>query len=78
MLRGRAWGIGVEKIGIKGGGQECPPYTFTAKGKDRRDFSQRPLFNVGNDLLSPHTFTCSTMGAADGISARDGGTSKRK
>src|SRR5712692_2552815 len=56
------------KVRVKGGGQECPLYTFSAKGKGRRDFSQRPLFYAGNDLLS-HTLSRAVQSALRGLTS---------
>src|SRR5579859_233489 len=38
------------------------------KGKGRRDFSQRPLFNAGNDLLS-HTLSRAVQSAQRGLTS---------
>ncbi len=42
------------KVRVKGGGQECPLYTFSAKGKGRRDFSQRPLLMPATTYSPTH------------------------
>jgi plasmid stabilization system protein ParE len=43
-----------------------PDVTSSNKGKGRRDFSQRPLFNAGNDLRS-HTLSRAVPSALRGL-----------
>jgi plasmid stabilization system protein ParE len=45
-----------------------PDLTSSNKGKGRRDFSQRPLFNAGNDLRS-HTLSRAVPSALRGLTS---------
>ena len=56
------------KIKTNGSGQECPLHTDTnqAKGKGQSDFSDWPLFNAGDYLLS-HTLSRAVPSAQRGL-----------